>query len=136
MRRPASAGLRWKVSVHRLSRHRLLTKPRSSRRWRGGQLLAHRHRSGAPSEVGGRVLTTALGRSEERLEGLGFPIAGSLAGETSANEASVLLTLHAEPSVAAARGQGDRHIGALVSVQICQPTRSNLESRSALHVYA
>ena len=32
MRRPASAGVRWKVSVHRLSRHKLtLTKPRSSR---------------------------------------------------------------------------------------------------------
>ncbi len=32
MRWPASAGVRWKVSVHRLSRHKLtLTKPRSSR---------------------------------------------------------------------------------------------------------
>jgi hypothetical protein len=39
--------------------------------------------------------------------------AGSLAGKVSAKKSSVSLTLDAEPSAVPARGQPDRHLGAV-----------------------
>lgn len=97
MRWPASAGVRWKVSVQRLSRHKLtLTKPRSSRQVARSPTPCSSTAKWRP--VGSwRTPSDCIGsvsrRSDEKGRALAIPTAGSSPVDASAKERSVLLTL-------------------------------------------